>query len=408
MFSKPPYYWKVRKPFSNGVSMSCWIKWLVTRASRDTTSGQFIAEIDGLRFIAIFSVIFFHLSWWITSKTGRGETSDFLAEFFSYGSIGVQLFFVISGFVIALPFAKAHLLKGKPPQLRQYFSRRLTRLEPPYIINLLFRFAVLPLLMADTAGELLPHLFASMGYIHNLIYGYASKINSVAWSLEVELQFYIIAPFITALFMIRTKTTRRLIFVMLIVLFSIMSYIFNEFPRYNLSVLSAAQFFLAGFLLVDIFVIEWNQNPIKSIRWDLMSFLSWLAICVLMYQGKHGQIFLVIPIFTAYISAFKGILSNRMFCHPVIYVIGGMCYTFYLYHFSVITAMGRLLVRFEFFNQAPVWLVIITASLLIIPVTMLFCTLMFVMIEKPCMKKDWHIKFIKRCRFNIAAWNQKT
>jgi peptidoglycan/LPS O-acetylase OafA/YrhL len=391
------------KPFSNGVPMSSLIKWLMTKASRDTTSGQFIAEIDGLRFIAIFSVIFYHLAGWVISKTGRGATSDPLAEFFSHGSIGVQLFFVISGFVIALPFAKWHLLNGKPPQIRQYFFRRLTRLEPPYIINLLFRFIVLALITADTVGELLPHLIASMGYIHNLIYGDASKINCVAWSLEVELQFYILAPFITNVFMIRTKNTRRLIFVLFIAFFSILSYEFIELPRYNLSVFAAAQFFLTGFLLVDIFIIEWNQNPIKSLRWDVISFLSWLAICLLVYQGRFGEIFLVIPIFTAYFSAFKGVLSNRFFCHHGIYVIGGMCYTFYLYHYSVITAMGRLLIKFEFFNQAPIWLVIITACLLIVPVTMLFCTFMFILVEKPCMKKDWHIKLFERYRFSLAA-----
>ena len=50
---------------------------------------------------------------------------------------GVELFFAISGFILGIPFA-SHYLRGVPRvNLRRYFIRRLTRLEPPYIINLM-------------------------------------------------------------------------------------------------------------------------------------------------------------------------------------------------------------------------------------------------------------------------------
>ena len=56
------------------------------------------------------------------------------------GFRGVELFFVISGFILGLPFA-AHYLKGAAPvSLRKYYLRRLTRLEPPYIVALLVLF----------------------------------------------------------------------------------------------------------------------------------------------------------------------------------------------------------------------------------------------------------------------------
>lgn len=371
------------------------IKWLVSKVSRDTTSGQFIAEIDGLRFIAIFSVILFHLNWFITSKTGRAEGSDLLSEFLSNGHIGVQLFFVISGFVIALPYAKGHLLNGRLPDLKQYFFRRLTRLEPPYIVNLLFRFAFLPLATADTLSELAPHLLASMGYLHNMIFGSMSTINFVAWSLEIELQFYLLAPLVTLLFMIRSKIGRRVLLVALIVIFPLIAHALNGFPRINLSILSAAHYFLTGFLLVDIYLIEWNQKPDKSWQWDLGSALAWPAMVALLYQD-WGESFIVIPIFFAYVSAFKGVLSNRFFCQPGIYIIGGMCYSLYLYHYSVISAIGRLLVKAGFLNRLPVWLEIIVAGAVIVPAVLLFGTIMFILIEKPCMKKDWHIRLMGR------------
>lgn len=382
--------------------MRRWIKWLVSKASRDTTTGQFIAEIDGLRFIAIFSVILFHLNWFITSKTGRSEGADLLTEFLSNGHIGVQLFFVISGFVIALPFAKGHLLNGRLPNLRQYLFRRLTRLEPPYIVNLLFRFGLLSFATADTFSELFPHLLASMGYLHNIIYGSMSKINFVAWSLEIELQFYLLAPLVTSVFMIRSKIGRRVLLVSLIIIFPIIAYALNGFPRVNLSILSAAQYFLTGFLLVDIYLIEWDQNPAKSWLWDMVSVLAWSAIVALLYQDG-GESFIVIPTFFAYVAAFKGVLSNKFFCQPVIYTIGGMCYTFYLYHYSVISAISRLLIKVEFLNQLPAWLEVILAGLVIVPAVLLFGTIMFILVEKPCMKKDWHIRVMERFKPRLQA-----
>jgi peptidoglycan/LPS O-acetylase OafA/YrhL len=368
------------------------IKWLVTRAARDTSSGQFIAEIDGLRFVAILSVVLFHLSWYLTSKTGRVDEFDPLAEFLSRGYVGVQLFFVISGFVIALPFARGHLFQGRVPRIREFFFRRLTRLEPPYIVNLLFRFVMLCLLSLDSAGNLFPHLLASVGYLHNIIYGQESTVNFVAWSLEIEFQFYLLAPFICSIFLIRSRPARRALLVALVVFFTALTY-YNASPRYNLSLFCALKYFLTGFLLVDVYLVEWGQKPARSsLRWDLVSLLAWAAICALTFQGKIGELFLTIPIFLAYLAAFKGPLSNGFFCRPIVYSIGGMCYTIYLYHYSLISALGRVVVKFGALNQAPLWLFITVASLVILPVTLLFCTIMFILVEKPCMKKDWYLR----------------
>ncbi len=115
----------------------------------------------------------------------------------------------------------------------------------------------------------------------------------------------------------------------------------------------------------------------------------------MLYQGAEESL-IVIPTFFAYVAAFKGVLSNRFFCQPVIYIIGGMCYTLYLYHYSVISVICRLLIRVEFLNQLPAWLEIIVAGLVIVPAVLLSGVLLFILIEKPCMKKDWHIKLLGR------------
>ncbi len=320
---------------------------------------------------------------------GRLGESDPLATLLSHAKIGVQLFFVISGFVIALPFAKGHLCGSKLPRLKQFFFRRLTRLEPPYFLNLLVCYLLSILVTEKTASGLLPHLLASMGYVHNISYGSMSAINIVAWSLEVEIQFYILAPLITSIFMISSKTYRRALLVVIIAAFSSINY-FHAIG--GLSVLSNAQYFLTGFLLVDVYLTDWNQNPEKTATWDLVSILTWGTICALMFQGVVGKAFIVVPMFVAYYAAFKGTWSNKFFCQPTIYTIGGMCYTIYLYHFIAISGFGRVLTPLNFINQTPLWLSIIIASTILIPVILLCCTFLFVFTEKPFMKKDWHLK----------------
>lgn len=381
------------------------IVWLIQKASRDTTTGQFIPEIDGLRFIAIMSVVLFHLNWFVTSKTGRDEAATPLAEFLSHGHVGVQLFFVISGFVIALPFARGHLFDTPVPRLRLYLLRRLTRLEPPYFVNLLIRYAMLVLLGSAGARELLPHLLASMGYQHNLFYGTMSSVNFVAWSLEIELQFYLLAPAVTRLFRIRSRWPRRLLLVLLIALFSAGSRLFGGSPRFDLSILAFAHYFLTGFLLVDVYLSDWGARPERSAGWDLVSLLSWGGFLWSLYLERPAEPFLVVPIFLAYLAAFRGTLSNRFFCQPTVYITGGMCYTIYLYHYSVISALIRPLLGLPFWSRFPLWLELVAASVILTPVIWLVSAVLFVFVEKPCMKKDWYLRLMDRfkARFRVIV-----
>lgn len=375
------------------------IGWLLRKATRDTTSGQLIAEIDGLRFVAIMSVVLFHLAGMLTLKTGRAGVFDPLAALLSHGNAGVQLFFVISGFVIALPFAKAHLLGERVPQLGRYFFRRLTRLEPPYILNLLILFLLIPLVTKTSYGTLVPHLFASMAYLHNVIYGEFSAINYVAWSLEVELQFYVLAPLIATIFMIRSSARRRLVLAALIAAFAVLCFAVNDrSPRFSLSLLAQAHFFLAGFLLTDFFVVEWRQAPRKTAAWDIVSVASWTVIAALLFAGRAGMLVIVVPVFLAYCGAFRGVWSNRFFSQRLIYVIGGMCYTIYLYHSILLLMSLRPLLKVGLLRTLPVWLSISAAAAVLVPFVLVVCTVLFIAVEKPCMKKDWHLKLLTRIR----------
>ena len=126
-------------------------KWK-NKLSRVTSSGNYISEVDGLRFIAIMPVIIQHLSERLIKHTpiefATPIAQDQLAFLASRGTIGVFIFFAISGFILAFPFAKYHLAGGREVKLKDYFIRRITRLEPPYILWMSIFFVVLFLVYA--------------------------------------------------------------------------------------------------------------------------------------------------------------------------------------------------------------------------------------------------------------------
>jgi peptidoglycan/LPS O-acetylase OafA/YrhL len=103
---------------------------------RITTHGNWIPEIDGLRFVAIIATLLVHIlgeTYLHGGQTFPQQYRETVLIFIDHGDRGVLLFFAISGFILAQPFLRQHLLHGQPVSIKGFFKRRLTRLEPPYI-----------------------------------------------------------------------------------------------------------------------------------------------------------------------------------------------------------------------------------------------------------------------------------
>jgi peptidoglycan/LPS O-acetylase OafA/YrhL len=319
--------------------------------SRETSSGRFIPEMDGLRFMAIAMVVLYHLNGYLMAKTTFYEhgsyehgsvAPDSLCRAALVGFHGVELFFVISGFILALPFAAHHLSGAPAVSLRKYYLRRLTRLEPPYFVTIFLLLALGLWIHPAPAAAILPHLAASLAYLHNVIYGTQSTVIGVAWSLEIEVQFYLLVPLLTLVFAIRSTPLRRsLLMGLMLAALSAQSLFAGHHPRFELSILAFLQFFLAGFLLADVFLTDWKTSPKQSLYWDLVALIGWpLLFLALQFAVLTHWIFPALVV-TLYCAAFRGRWINRILCNRWITAVGGMCYSIYLIHYEVISAVGR-------------------------------------------------------------------
>jgi peptidoglycan/LPS O-acetylase OafA/YrhL len=359
----------------------------LTRLGRVTSSGRFLPEIDGIRFVAIASVLLFHASGrvqeWSPVAAGSG---DLLGRLFAGGDAGVRIFFVLSGFIIALPFAEAARGQGPRPSLRAYYLRRVTRLEPPYLINL----AVLALLLATTGAypprTVLAHLVPSLAYQHGAVFGTFPLVNFVAWSLEVEIQFYVLAPLFAGVFRLPRGACRGLL-IAVVVAGSVLDTLWPGPPRWRLTLGPYVHWFAAGFFLADLQAGRDGTAGRSSWRWDLAGALAWVALAPL---RLHGTLYpLVYPaVATAAVAAvLRGGRLGAIFRRPWVTTVGGMCYTIYLWHPTVIENAGRLTIAHPLFASAAAERLVQVAGLAALAVVAAIPA--FLLFEKPFMFRDW-------------------
>ncbi len=369
---------------------------------RITSSGNFIPELDGLRFIAIASVVLYHLRGFINVKDTNTYTDNFdysvLQHYLTHARIGVPLFFVISGFILGLPFAKQHLLKEGAVNIKNYFYRRLTRLEPPYILMMSMMFIGFVFVAHKfTPQEGFFSYLASLFYAHNIIYDISPKLNGVAWSLEVEVQFYILAPLLAYLFSIKNVKVRRLTLVGII----LSSLGFNQFhfnPFHFISLINCLHYFILGFLLVDLYVSK--TYFIRKTKFDKLFGLVFFLLIWLFdakdfdgYAVRYGWriVQLASIFFFYYYVVFNK--TYRFFSFKWITGIGGMCYSIYLLHSPIIGLIGNPLMKFQFsdlsFINIPIFTAILIGAILCISAAF------YLLIERPCMDQNWPRKLLK-------------
>jgi len=294
-------------------------------------------------------------------------------------SFGVPLSLATSGYILCRPF-----LGGRQVSLKRYFTRRLSRLEPPYLISLLLVFGAKVALLGVAARELAPNLFASLVYSHNLIYGEHSLVNGVAWSLEIEWQFYLLAPLGFAL-VARTSGLLRHIGLFALVLVGGFAYGFarEAGPFFALSLLAYFGFFAAG-TWIAVLDEDHPETGRDSLWLDVVGVLAWVALLTILLGGPDTR--WPLPLLTALLllTGIRGKFFRRIFGWWPIYCFGAMCYTIYLYHFFVVSAVGSAYSAFVGWPASPgagLW----PFAIVCIPLVLAACMIPYLLIERPFM-----------------------
>jgi peptidoglycan/LPS O-acetylase OafA/YrhL len=350
---------------------------------RITYSTAYLPEVDGLRFLAIFSVVaIMHTTNFLDEKFYGNQLipEGYWKQFFLEGGNGVGLFFAISGFILSLPFARWRLQGGPPVSLKRYFLRRVTRLEPPYVIVLLVLFAAqVWVLHMYSAKELLPHLVASVFYVHTLVFHSFSWILPVSWSLEVEVQFYILAPLFCLSFLIRRVWLRRAIYLLIII--GSAFYWFDVW--HTVHVFLYLHFFFSGILVADLYS---SGRQFFSQRMGAVVGLSALAgfLFLISVHDLAGYVLKTLCIFLLLYTVVTNERMKKIFSAGGLVVIGGMCYSIYLLHFAIISAVGQLLLSLGIKTPGPLLFPVL--ALLLLLAVLAVSALYFLLVEKPFMK----------------------
>jgi peptidoglycan/LPS O-acetylase OafA/YrhL len=143
------------------------------------------ALFDSLRAIAVLFVLVFHVTS-ITGEINRRTIGDLFAIL---GNEGLILFFMISGFLLYRPYALAHRTGRHAPELARYARRRVLRIVPAYWVALTL-LALYPRIDGVFTGQWWRYYLFLPGYSARTV----SSGIPTAWSLTVEVSFYIMLP----------------------------------------------------------------------------------------------------------------------------------------------------------------------------------------------------------------------
>lgn len=178
--------------------------------ARPVTRRVYFPNLDGLRFLAFFGVFLFH-SFYTPYPAIQSSTAYRWAHGLTRsGDLGVNFFFVLSGFLITYLLLCERQATGRIA-IGPFYVRRILRIWPLYFVVLLLGFGILPIVRAHF-GEHEFHETAHPAYFwlflanfNNLYYGCQTPTLTVLWSVCVEEQFYLVWPLLVA-----AVPTRRL------------------------------------------------------------------------------------------------------------------------------------------------------------------------------------------------------
>jgi peptidoglycan/LPS O-acetylase OafA/YrhL len=298
-------------------------------------------EIDGLRAISILAVIIYHARIYISGE-----------PFLKGGFLGVDIFFIVSGYLIASILIKEKKLNGNI-SIKKFFIRRARRILPllffvAIITLFLGYFFLLPSSLIENTKTIISSIFFFSNYFFFITgqeYGAESGLLIPflhTWSLSIEEQFYIFFPFF--IFFINGSKKRIILTICIIILSLIFSHLLSKtIPQFNFyNTISRIWEFLLGALAAELYL----KNKIKNFnKRYLVEFITLAAsITILIYfiffsEDISHPSFFTLPFCLAVISIIlfvnKKNLTFKILSSNILVKIGLISYSLYLFHYVV-------------------------------------------------------------------------
>jgi peptidoglycan/LPS O-acetylase OafA/YrhL len=349
---------------------------------RHTSSKSYIPELDGLRFLAIVSVLIYHTNNRLSEAIPNYE--NFLTRFFKAGFLGVEIFFAISGYILSVQVL--HLLSKDKFTYKEYFKKRLRRIEPPFLISTIAIFSLWYYFGSTPKHDLINSLLSVITYTSNIVG--TNLINVVTWSLEIEIQFYLLLP----LFLFLYVKSPKIFYILFasIFLFGFFAFNYSIIPFKLLP--SYTQYFLIGIVVAILSKKEIFVNTyFFGCNLLLVFFIFFLGLNFTII-AQLLIVILILILFNNVLILKKGI---NFFKLNLVAIVGGMCYTIYLWHYPIMSIFFRnIFGHIKILNlneEALYWICIIGLTSFQIMVSFF----LFILFEKPFMKQ-FSIKLKKK------------
>lgn len=295
-------------------------------------SQKFRYDINGLRAYAVALVVLFH----------------FGVVGFSGGFIGVDIFFVISGFLMTSIIVKG--LENKTFNFLKFYLSRANRIIPALaslcaVVGLVAWFSLTP----EELKNYSKHAITSLGFISNIQYfreaGYFDaasheKLLLHTWSLSVEWQFYILLP-IFLFFTYHIKQSKNSFKIAIIGLFSISLilalYLTPKIPTASFFLLPTRAWEMLAGGLIFLFFDKINLTQQRSLIIELIGFFL-IAISVFSFTGTTlwPSYNAVLPVIGTFLILLASNQNSVLTNNKISQFLGNTSYSIYLWHWPLV------------------------------------------------------------------------
>ncbi|MDR0468223.1 MAG: acyltransferase [Campylobacteraceae bacterium] len=324
------------------------------------------SDIDGLRAFAVLSVFIYHLN------------NNWLGG----GFIGVDIFFVISGFLIT-KIIYTDIINNQF-SFKAFYQRRINRILPVFFFVMFVSFIV-------ALFVLLPNDFRDFLYsLRNTFYiaqniHFAKRTNGYfdndvenmpllhTWTLAVEEQFYILLPlFLIVLYKLHARE-KTILFILVLIAF--ISFLLSQLSPYSAFLSKYNYYHLitrAGELLVGSIagILSINKYSFSSKTSNILTFVGFvgivLSVMLISQKYLYPSFLALIPTLSAALIIFFGskesYVSKLLSFKPFVY-IGKISYSMYLWHWVVIVFTKKYLFISEFSLALYMFVIVLTFAL---------------------------------------------